>query len=43
MQSSFLHRFFWGIVVIAIGVVFLLNQTGRHRSISASYSPYIGR
>ncbi|RIE05487.1 hypothetical protein D3H35_00065 [Cohnella faecalis] len=28
MQSSFLHRFFWGIVVIAIGVVFLLNQTG---------------
>lgn len=28
MQPSFLHRLFWGIVLVAVGAVFLLNQTG---------------
>ncbi|BBI32225.1 cell wall-active antibiotics response protein LiaF [Cohnella abietis] len=28
MQSSTMHRMLWGIVVVIIGVVFLLNQTG---------------
>jgi lia operon protein LiaF len=28
MQPSILHRLFWGMVIIAVGVVFLLNQTG---------------
>ncbi len=28
MQSSFLNRLFWGIVLVGIGIVFLLNQTG---------------
>ncbi|MDB4867373.1 MAG: hypothetical protein JWR03_1706 [Cohnella sp.] len=28
MQQSILHRLFWGMVIIAVGVVFLLNQTG---------------
>lgn len=28
MQSSTVHRMFWGMVVVAVGVVFLLNQIG---------------
>jgi lia operon protein LiaF len=28
MQSSMIHRLFWGIVLVAAGVIFLLNQTG---------------
>ena len=28
MHSSFMHRFLWGLVVIAVGVVFLLNHLG---------------
>jgi lia operon protein LiaF len=28
MQPSFLHRLFWGLVFVAVGAVFLLNQTG---------------
>lgn len=28
MQSSIMHRLLWGIVVVAIGVMFLLNQLG---------------
>jgi lia operon protein LiaF len=28
MHPSFLHRLFWGIVLVAMGAVFLLNQTG---------------
>lgn len=28
MQSSLFHRMFWGIVIVAIGAVFLLNQIG---------------
>jgi lia operon protein LiaF len=28
MHSSFMHRLFWGIVPIAVGVVFLLNHVG---------------
>lgn len=28
MQPSILHRLFWGLVLVAVGIVFLLNQTG---------------
>jgi lia operon protein LiaF len=28
MHQSIMHRLFWGIVLVAVGVVFLLNQTG---------------
>jgi lia operon protein LiaF len=28
MQSSTAHRLLWGIVIVTIGIVFLLNQTG---------------
>ncbi|MBB6669670.1 cell wall-active antibiotics response protein LiaF [Cohnella nanjingensis] len=28
MQQSVLHRIFWGIVLIGIGVIYFLNQTG---------------
>lgn len=28
MQPSILYRFLWGMVLVAVGVVFLLNQTG---------------
>ncbi|MFC4305018.1 cell wall-active antibiotics response protein LiaF [Cohnella boryungensis] len=28
MQSSKLHRLLWGVLIIIVGVVFLLNQTG---------------
>lgn len=28
MQSSIVHRLCWGLLIVAIGVIFLLNQTG---------------
>jgi lia operon protein LiaF len=28
MHSSIVHRMFWGMVIVAVGVIFLLNQTG---------------
>jgi lia operon protein LiaF len=28
MHSSIVHRMFWGMVIVAVGVIFLLNQSG---------------
>lgn len=28
MNASFMHRFLWGLVVVAVGIVFLLNHLG---------------